>query len=89
MLESITREREREKHEGNARSEIRKKRKTGKRGKRERHSDEEERLGGREEAAGPGPEGLCALLWHCQHSGTRKRERAAGTRGREVGSGGN
>lgn len=30
--------------------------------------------GGREEAAGPGPEGLRALLWRCQHSGTRKRE---------------
>jgi len=34
-------------------------------------------VGGREEAAGPGPEGLRALLWCCQHSGTRKRERAA------------
>lgn len=54
-------------------SEIRRKRE--KERQRKRRSDEERRVGGREEAAGPGPEGLRALLWCCQHSGTRKRER--------------
>lgn len=53
---------------------------------RRRRSDEEKRVGGREEAAGPGPEGLRALLWCCQHSGTRKRERAA-AESREEGRG--
>lgn len=50
-------------------------------GSRERLSNEV-RVGGREEAAGPGPEGLRALLWRCQHSGTRKREDDEGKRGR-------
>lgn len=35
------------------------------RGRGKTGDEEDERVGGREEAAGPGPKGFLALLWRC------------------------
>jgi len=76
-------------------AEIRRKRDRDKRKRKserqkgERRNDEEERVGGREEAAGPGPEGLPCSPLVLPALGNAKEGEGSRTRGREVGSGEN